>query len=148
MKGSAVTAAVFVVVNPAAGSGRGRALWPRVANRLRALGIDYEFEGTQGPLSAESFTRQALRQGVDTVVAVGGDGTFNEVVNGFFSDGAPTRAGASLLMVPAGSSSDIARGLGLSMGTAALDVLRHGQTKEIDLGRADYLFQARPMQRY
>src|SRR5437773_1720307 len=143
-----MTASVFVVVNPAAGSGRGRALWPRVANRLHALGIEYEFEGTQGTLTAESFTRQALRRGVETIIAVGGDGTFNETVNGFFSDGEATRPGASLLMVPAGSSSDIARGLGLPMGTAALDLLGHGQTKEIDLGRADFLFHGLPMQRY
>src|SRR2546428_13502178 len=116
MIASKMTASVFVVVNPAAGSGRGRALWPRVADRLHALGIDYEFEGTQGPLSAESFTRQALRRGVATVVAVGGAGTFNEVVNGFFSEGGPTRPGATLLMVPAGGTADIPRRPGVCPG--------------------------------
>src|SRR2546428_13781304 len=114
MIASKMTASVFVVVNPAAGSGRGRALWPRVADRLHALGIDYEFEGTQGPLSAESFTRQALRRGVDTVVAVGGGGTFNEGGNGFFSEDEPTPPGAPLLMGPGGGSFGYTRGRGPS----------------------------------
>lgn len=143
-----MTAPVFAVVNPAAGSGRGRALWPEVAERLRALGFAYEFEGTQGPRTAESFTRQALRAGAEMIVAVGGDGTLNEVANGFFLDGVPVRPDASLAMIPAGSSSDLARGLGIPMGVGAVQLLREGQIREIDVGRASYVQKGQPFTRY
>src|SRR5438552_340640 len=121
-----MTASLFAVVNPKAGNGRGRAIWERVAVRLRELGIAYEFELTQGTLTAESFTRQALHAGAETILAVGGDGTVNEAINGFFLDEVPIRSGSKLAVVPAGSSSDFAHGLAIPDGPQAVDLLHDG----------------------
>lgn len=140
--------AVFAVVNPTAGSGRARAVWPAVARALKARGLDFEFELTQGPMTAESFTRQALRAGADLIVAVGGDGTVNEVLNGFFLDDVPTRPDARLLIVAAGSSSDVARGHGIPDGVAAIDMLETGRVISIDIGRAAVTENGRPTTRY
>jgi YegS/Rv2252/BmrU family lipid kinase len=93
---------------------------------------------SQGPLTATSFVRQALRAGADTVVAVGGDGTVNEAVNGFYLDDQQIRPGASLAIVPAGSSSDLARSLGVPTGRGALDALATGHTVPVDVGRAAF----------
>ena len=143
-----MTASVFVVVNPYAGNGRGRVVWGEVRQRLSDLGTPFEFELTQGELTAESFARQALLRGAETVVVVGGDGTINEAVNGFFLNDQPVRPGARLAIVPAGSSSDTARGLGIPDGVAALDLLQAGQTFQIDLGRAEFSEQGRTTSRY
>ena len=111
-------------------------MWPRLSRRLRDLHIRYEFEATQGPLTGTSFVRQALRAGARTIVAVGGDGTINEVVNGFFLNDAPVAPGAVLGLIPAGSSSDLARALGIPNGVEAVDLLTEGRTLAVDVGRA------------
>lgn len=144
----AVTSPVFVIVNPAAGNGAARRAWPAVQSRLQALGIRYELEFSQGRMTAESFARQALRAGSETIVAVGGDGTISEVVNGFFLKDAPVRPGARLLIVPAGSSSDIALGLGIPAGAAAVDLIWDGQLTSIDVGRAAFVEDGRPTVRF
>lgn len=143
-----MTAPVFAVINPSAGLGRARALWPAVAERLRALGVDYEFELTQGSQTATSFVRQAFRRGAQTIIAIGGDGTVNEALNGFFLDGVLLNPDASLLIVPAGSSSDAARGLGIPPGLAAVDLIRAGRLQPVDVGKAIYAAHGRPMDRY
>lgn len=144
-----MTAPLFVIVNPAAGAGRTSAIWPGVQTELRRLGLAYEYELTQGPLTATSFVRQALRAGAEQVLVVGGDGTVNEAVNGFFLGEGPVRAGASLAIVPAGSSSDLARSLGIPRGLAAFRALDEGKTIEVDVGRACFNdFEGRPTVRY
>jgi len=91
---------------------------------------------THGPGGATDLTRQALERGTEEIIVVGGDGTVNEVVNAFFIDGAPHPARASLAIVPAGSSCDIARNLGISARFAAIDALVRCQSVEVDVGRA------------
>lgn len=143
-----MTAPVFAVVNPTAGSGRTGAVWLEVAARLRALGLDYQFEATQGPLTAESFVRQALRSGAETILVVGGDGTVNEAMNGLFWDDVLIRDDVRFLIVPAGSSSDVARGLAIPAGAAAVNLIREGQLLSIDIGRAEVTENGRPTMRY
>lgn len=143
-----MTAPAFIVANPTAGAGRARALWSEVTDRLRAIGIPYEYELTQGPMTAASFTRQALRAGAEIVVVVGGDGTLNEALNGFFLGERPIRPDASLLMVPAGASCDVARGLGVPGGAAAVGLLREGRLLDVDVGRAIFTREGRRTIRY
>ncbi len=139
---------VFVIVNPAAGAGRAARLWPKVAARLGVLGHDYQFEMTRGKRTAEGFVRQALRAGFETFVVVGGDGVVNEVVNGLLVDDHPATPGIRLVIVPAGSSSDIARGLALRPGVEAIEVLRTGQVVALDAGRATVFGGDKPEVRY
>lgn len=143
-----MTAPYFCVVNPAAGSGRAGRMWPALSQALREHGLQYEYEATQGPLTAISFVRQALRAGARTIVAVGGDGTINEVVNGFFLDEQPIAADASFGVVPAGSSSDVARALGIPAGVAAVPLLAESHTLSVDLGRACFSGSAHLPVRY
>ncbi len=131
-----MTAPFFFVVNPAAGAGGAGRLWPALVRALRGRHIAYEYEATQRPLTATSFVRQALRGGARTIVAVGGDGTINEVVNGFFLNDEPIAPDATLGIVPAGSSSDIARALGIPAGVEAVELFANGRLLAVDLGRA------------
>jgi diacylglycerol kinase family enzyme len=87
----------FVIVNPAAGSGRTERLWPSLRADLRRLGLTFDFALTKAPGEATTVARSvALAYGL--VVAVGGDGTLNEVVNGIVHmgdlDGSPMPPGA------------------------------------------------------
>lgn len=140
---------MFFIANPTAGNGRVARLWPELMDQAQRLGLRYECETTRGPLTATSFVRQALRAGAETIVAVGGDGTVSEAVNGFFLDDVPLSPGAALGIVPMGSSSDLARGLGIPGGPASLDVIAHGRAIAVDLGRASFRdAEGRPTVRY
>ncbi len=89
-----------------------------------------------------SLAREARKNGVDVVVALGGDGTVNEVVNGLLADGTDAQGAVPALAVVCGGSTNVfARALGLptdwAEGTALiLEALRAGRTRSVGLGRA------------
>ncbi len=126
---------VFVVVNPASAGGRTGRRWPELAAHLRRQVGELEVGFTEHSGQATELVRAALRRGVAQVVSVGGDGTLNEVVNGFFDgDGAiPTQA--TLSIVPTGTGGDTRRSLGLP--ADALEAITHvGQHPQpTDVGR-------------
>jgi diacylglycerol kinase (ATP) len=103
----------FFVVNPhSARLATGRR-WPEWWEVIQRRMQGAEFALTQGPMHAVELSRSALERGFDLVVAVGGDGTLNEVLNGFFSSGKPRLPGAALSYLPNGTGADFARTMGL-----------------------------------
>jgi diacylglycerol kinase family enzyme len=128
----------LLVVNPSATTTtrRGR----DVLVRALASELKVEVEETSHRGHAAALACRAARDGVDVVVALGGDGTVNEVVNGLLTDG--TGPGLPLLaVVPGGSTNVFARNLGLSEDPVEatgeiLDGLRFGRTRPVGLGRA------------
>jgi len=102
-----------VVLNPEAASGRARRLWSSLRPVVEStLGpVDVRF--TEAPNQATVLTQTFLQGGADLVVVVGGDGTFNEAVNGYLSQGRPINPDASLALCPAGTGSDFRRSAGI-----------------------------------
>jgi YegS/Rv2252/BmrU family lipid kinase len=123
------------VVNPAAGGGRAARLVPLVqAHALRNGG---NLACTTGPGNALDLARRAADDGFEVVVAVGGDGTLNEVANGLLASKAVPLLGA----IPAGTGNDFVRSLGLpSQPRAALEVLHSGVEHRIDVGQCNGRF--------
>ena len=76
--------AFLAVVNPAAAGGRCRKLVPEALDRLRAGGIKLEVVETTGPGQATHMARDGYARGYRKFIAVGGDGTAYEIVNGLF----------------------------------------------------------------
>jgi diacylglycerol kinase (ATP) len=74
----------LAIVNPAAGGGRSRRLLAPVLERLRAGGVRVEVASTRDPGDATGIAQEAYQSGVRRFIAVGGDGTSFEVVNGLF----------------------------------------------------------------
>jgi diacylglycerol kinase (ATP) len=131
-----VTPTTVAVVNPASGAGRTGRDWPGLRRALAAAGVEVEERLTQAPGEATELTRAALREGCERVVAVGGDGTLNEVVNGFLdAGGAPVASGAVLGLLPSGTGGDFRRTAGIPCGGAAAAVLAAGETRLVDAGR-------------
>ena len=96
---------------------------------------------TQARGHATSLARQAAQDGLDVVVALGGDGTVNEVVNGLLAEG-PVPGLPALAVVPAGSANVFARALGLPTSpveatSRLLEALAAGRRRTIGLGLAD-----------
>ncbi len=124
------------VINPESGGGKTGRIWSWLELELRKkFGSQFCAVLTEHPLHAAELTRQLLTDGVDTIVAVGGDGTLNEVVNGFFQDGKPVWAEAILGVLSLGTGADFIRTLNWPKDIpAALERLAQSKTKMIDLG--------------
>jgi len=123
-----------LIVNPVAGAGRGAALAPRLQDELRRQGAEFDMVMTEGPDHAVDLARQAVTDGCRLVVAVGGDGTMHEVVNGLVVGG-EVSADLVLGAVSCGTGADFARTVGLEREPiAAAHRLVHGVDRRIDLG--------------
>jgi YegS/Rv2252/BmrU family lipid kinase len=138
-----------MVVNPAAGGGRCARAWPALARRLHDAGVSFAVVFTARPGDGTRLARAAVLEGATTVVAVGGDGTANEVVNGFLEDDVPLNPVARVGLLAAGTGNDLARNFGLG-GEAALAALGpHGGTQAVDVVRVRFTTpEGCPGQRY
>jgi diacylglycerol kinase (ATP) len=127
----------FLIINPTAAHGKMRERWRAVETTLRAENFPFEFAFTKWHLHAIELTRAAIQQGYDLIVAVGGDGTLNEVVNGMFdAQGALINPNAALGVIPSGTGGDFARTAGIARDpiAAARQLARSSQTRLLDLG--------------
>ncbi len=122
---------IKLILNPTANHGRSS----QQAADLRPLVADHnaDWAGTEYPGHATDLTRQAGEQGYDLVVAVGGDGTVHEVINGLMQ--VPKETRPALGIVPLGSGNDFAHILGVPSdpGEALLSAL-NGQPHSLDVG--------------
>ncbi len=137
-----------LIVNPAAANGAVGKNWPRVRDFLLAEGAEFEAVFTEEPGHATRLARQALDDGYRTIVAVGGDGTLNEVLNGLVVEGS-VNPEVALGIIPWGTGSDFTRTLGTPrdyMG-AGRQLLRC-ETRTVDLGRITCLREGREVERY
>jgi diacylglycerol kinase (ATP) len=136
------------VVNPVAAGGKTGSVWPDVEKELRSLGLVFDFHFTEEPNHATVLAREAVDRGYQTVVAVGGDGTINEVVNGLMPPGGE-RAGAVLGVVITGRGSDLARTIGIpSDYREACARLGGDRTMTVDLGLVTFHHEGEERQRY
>jgi diacylglycerol kinase (ATP) len=99
----------LAVVNPAAGGGRCRKLVGPALDRLRAGGISLNVVETGAPGQATALVRDAFAQGYRNFIAVGGDGTSYEVVNGLFPFPSETVEPARLAFLPLGTGNSFLR---------------------------------------
>src|SRR5205823_8208868 len=134
----------FLVVNPRSANGATARHFDSISQAVRnALGeCGHAF--TERPMHAAGLTRKALSEGCDLVIAVGGDGTINEVVNGFFEEpqpgqeSRPLKPGAALGVLPQGTGGDLRRTIGLDGDLRKSAPRLKGEPRAIDVGRVDY----------
>jgi YegS/Rv2252/BmrU family lipid kinase len=130
---------VMVIVNPSAAGGANGRLWAGTAECLRRVLPRFAHAFTEAPGHATRLARQALLGGADMVVAVGGDGTLNEVACGFFEGERSLMPKAALGVVPVGTGSDFARTLGGGSIDAACARLGGRKSRLVDVGQARFL---------
>src|SRR3954447_26302825 len=131
--------ALYVIANPTAGRGMVGQQLPELERALRQRALDYEIVETAGPGDAERLAREALADGRRFLVAVGGDGTVDEVVNGMIEDDRPVDPEAVLGVVGAGSGNDFVRTFGLAAdATRGSAILVGDKVFPIDAGKVSF----------
>src|SRR4051794_4336763 len=124
------------LVNPASDNGVTGRRWPELAHRAARLGLSGETLLSSGPRHIAKLAEQAARGGAGLVVAVGGDGTINETVDGLMRAGS---AATELATIPLGTGMDFGRTYGIpSRFDDAVRIAVEGTTRTIDVGRVAY----------
>ncbi len=128
-----------LIVNPGAGR-RTQAAVPTIERTLRSLGLDHQLRTTEGPGDATRLARRALDEGSRFVVAVGGDGTVHEVVNGMLTADRPAVPDPVLGVVASGSGCDFIRTFGLpSRPAEAAGRLAGSDVRQLDVVKITYV---------
>lgn len=128
---SAPSRRILAIFNPAAGRNR-RHRFDRVVALLRGAGCAVTVRATEAPGHAEVLARETSPAAFDIVVAAGGDGTINEVVNGLKG------TGVALGIIPLGTANVVADEIGLRKSPAEVArVLAHGPLRPIRVGLAN-----------
>ena len=128
-----------VIINPYAGNGRTEKLWPDIEIALKQSIGSFQTEQTACQGDAVLLTRKALEDGTTRIVAVGGDGHLNEVLNGFIQNDVQLNPQATLSFVMSGTGCDFQRSLGISgKWQTAVEKLKDAPIREIDVGKVSY----------
>lgn len=121
---------ITCIVNPIAAGGNALKVWPQVEKTLSTTGWDLQVHFTEERGHATYLAAQAVRDNREVVLAAGGDGTLNEVVNGLA--GTPVKLG----VLPVGTGNDFARTIKMPKDPLeASVVLNRGKTLAVDLGK-------------
>ena len=126
-----------IIANPVAGRGGTRQWAPQLAEALIARGDEVALSFTEGSSSAETWAQEAASEGLDGVVACGGDGTVHQTINGLMK-GSSGHEPPLLGLLPMGRCNDLALALGIPRRnpTQAIEVILAGRRRIVDLGRA------------
>lgn len=129
----------FAIVNPASANGRTKKEWPKIHKLLVENNVNVDYAFTTYPGEGTVLTRQALKN-YSRILAVGGDGTLNEVVNGFFEDQHLINSEASLGILSHGTGGDFLRSVNQERGISSfLEVLRRQRITPMDCGYVSYI---------
>lgn len=127
---------IKIIVNPVAGSGSGERAIPRIEQLLQEGQLGFDLVRTEHPGHGIELTREAVAQGYDIVVAAGGDGTSNEVINGLMQAKLSGKKLPALGVLSVGRGNDFAHGVNIPHELEkACQVLKENHRRVIDIGR-------------
>ena len=136
-----------VIVNPAAGAYSTRRKWPRISRLLKYIGLSFDHEYTEGVGHAIELAKTAAVNGYRYVVAVGGDGTVNEIANGILDSG--VARDMALGVISTGTGSDFIRSVGIPKHyVSACSCLTSPRKLLIDVGVVEYRSKGKPSRRF
>lgn len=120
------------IINPRSGVEREKAIQQAIDSRLDKQQFSYEIQHTQYAKHGTELARQAASKDAYAVVAVGGDGSVNDIVAGLLG------TNTALAIIPKGSGNGMARSLGIPLHeNSAIDIINRGNTISMDIGMAD-----------
>lgn len=139
-----------VIVNPESNKGRTGKRWQQIKSALKSFIKEFKYEFTEKPNHAAEISRSAIQDGSELIIGVGGDGTLNEIVNGFFIDRNIINPETALGVIPSGCGSDLSRSLNIPLNLKdALSLITSASSHSIDIGKVKYKdFSGKDQERY
>lgn len=135
-----------IIVNPVAGASSTHRKWRVISKLLKRFGLSYDYDYTDGVGHAIELAKDAANDGYPWVVAVGGDGTVNEVANGLLH---VTGSDTALGVISTGTGSDFIRSTGVSQRyTVACSSLSRWRKSLIDIGVVEYHHNGKLQKRF
>ena len=136
-----------VIVNPSAGGYSVRREWTRIRKQLQSLGLSFDYEHSEGVGHAIKIAKEAVDAGYRYLIAVGGDGTINEVANGILCS---TGSASTILgVVNAGTACSFTRSIGIPPDYVSACSLLVGQGRRlVDIGVAECRSEGQSLQRF
>jgi diacylglycerol kinase (ATP) len=126
----------LIILNPSAAKGTAIRKKLEIENLLRESGLDYDLVVSEKPGAPAALAKEASDRGYDVVVAAGGDGTANEVINGLMAARLADKKIPALGIIPAGRGNDFAASMGIPGDIAhAVKVIAGGKVRTIDVGQ-------------
>jgi YegS/Rv2252/BmrU family lipid kinase len=136
-----------VIVNPVAGAKTTYRKWPVISELLQSGGMPFEYQYTEGIGHAIELAREATASGYQFLVAVGGDGTVNEVANGILQS--KDSCEATIGIISTGTGGDFIRTAGITKDyVKACASICGAKKRMIDVGVAEYIKNGEPCRRY
>jgi YegS/Rv2252/BmrU family lipid kinase len=131
-----MTTSYKIILNPTAGHGNGLKALPQIEQLFTHSGVSFDLQRTERPEHGIELTRQAVKEGYQVIVAAGGDGTVNEVINGLMQsklEGMPIPA---LGVLSVGRGNDFAGSMGIPTDLpGGFQAIVTGNRRCIDVGR-------------
>jgi len=129
----------LVIVNPNAGTGKGKKDWHKISALLNEFGFDYSSVFTERKLHAMQMVPGLIQKGYRKIIVVGGDGTMNEVVNGIFDQKNIAHTDITLGMVSVGTGNDWGRTFNIPLDyKQAIEIIKKEKTLKQDAGFVTY----------
>lgn len=126
---------ICVIVNPASGRGRGKQVIPLIEKTLQDSILDFNLLQSEQPLHAIDLAESAARDGYDIILAAGGDGTVNEVLNGLMRAHMDGYHSTALGVISVGTGNDFAESMGLSKDLQQnIQAIKENKRRVIDIG--------------
>jgi YegS/Rv2252/BmrU family lipid kinase len=128
-----------IIINPESDKGRTGKRWKHIKEALRTIFNEYRYEFTEKPCHATEISRSAIMDGAELIVGIGGDGTMNEIANGFFENDRILNPDTALGVVPSGTGSDLSRSLRIPQSLRkALELITEVPSHAIDAGKVTF----------
>lgn len=137
---------VHVIVNPFSARGKTGKRWELIKDIVRNYFQEFKYIFTEKPKQATQIARDLLKEGFDLIIGVGGDGTLNEITNGFFQQDSSKTINdeAALGIIPSGTGSDFIRFMKIPRDLKkSVEVIKNANVKKIDIGRIHFLQENR-----
>ena len=129
----------FIILNPHAGSGRGKKDHAEILKRLTKADFQYELAVSEFPKHIIQLTIDAIEHGFRNLIIAGGDGSLNEVVNGIFSQTFCFPEEITVGMIPVGTGNDWIKTFGIpNYYKDAVKILKRGKIMRQDVGRITF----------
>jgi len=139
------------IVNPRSAAGRTGREWNEILQLVgQTFGNDADADFTEGPMHAVHLARESIKTGYDRIIAVGGDGTINEVLNGFFENDQLLRDDVALGVLEMGTGADFVKSINMPIQwEEAIPYLKKSTPQKVDVGKATFQStQAKTVTRY